>query len=152
MSAFLAIALLTISEVYDRVYQLVGFKGLAPGSYGCQLALTFPDGYSIHSSVGRTAGAVPQLNVTTVLRSCPSALADPNGFTFNSFPVHLAADEGLFGTVSAVPGTTVVINSESCDESLAFVFSIASWTGQSASVDFQEKQSPLAGVYLTANC
>lgn len=135
-----------------RIFQFVGFQGIAPGSYGCQLALTFPAGYPITSSVGTTAGAAPQLNVTTVLRSNPGAIAYPNGFTFNSFPAQLASGQGLFGTVSATAGTTVVINSETCDSSLAFVFSIATWTGQSANVEFAEKASPLAGAYLTANC
>lgn len=135
-----------------RIYQFVGFQGIAAGSYGCQLSITFPAGYPITSSVGSVAGVSPQLNVTTVLRSNPAAIAYPNGFTFNSFPAQLAPGQGLFGTVSAAAGTTVVINSESCDSSLAFVFSIATWTGQSANVEFAEKKTPLAGVYLTANC
>ncbi|CAK7213904.1 hypothetical protein SBRCBS47491_001964 [Sporothrix bragantina] len=136
----------------DRIYQLVGFTGVAAGSYGCQLSLTFPAGYPITSSLGGVAGGVPQLNVTTVLRSNPGAIAYPNGFTFNSFPSQLAPGQGLFGTVSAQPGTTIVINSETCDTNLAFLVSIATWTGQSANVEFAEKKSPLAGVYLTANC
>ncbi|CAK7199252.1 hypothetical protein SEUCBS139899_001926 [Sporothrix eucalyptigena] len=135
-----------------RIYELVGFQGIAPGSYGCQLALTFPASYPITTSLGGVAGGVPQINVTTVLRSNPGAIAYPNEFTFNSFPTELAPGQGLFGTVSAQSGTTVVINSETCDTKLAFVFSIAAWTGQSANVEFSEQNSPLAGVYLTTNC
>ncbi|ERS95137.1 uncharacterized protein SPSK_06635 [Sporothrix schenckii 1099-18] len=136
----------------DRIYQLVGFQGIPSGSFGCELALTFPAGYPITSSVGGVAGPTPMLNVTTVLRNNPSAIAYPNGFTFNSFPTQLGPSQGPFGTVSAAAGTTVSINSESCDSNLAFVFSIASWTGTSAGVEFAEHKSPLAGVYLTASC
>lgn len=53
------------------------------------------------------------------------------------------------------PGTTQVINSESCPTggaSLGFVFSIAVWETEAASVDFKQSVSPVAGVYLTYNC
>jgi len=62
--------------------------------------------------------------------------------------------------VTFTPGTTQVINSESCPVgggNLAFVFSVAGWVGGAASVDFKEyingiNGAGLAGVYLTYDC
>ena len=58
------------------------------------------------------------------------------------------------------PGTTQVINSEACPiggGNLAFLFSIAVWETQAASVEFNEyvnaiNGAGLAGVYLTYDC
>ncbi|OAA61286.1 hypothetical protein SPI_05310 [Niveomyces insectorum RCEF 264] len=142
----------TNGVVSGRTYQLVGFQGIAPGSYGCQLVFSLPASYPIATGGAPTA---PPLNVTTVLRGNPAAIAYPNTFSFNAFPAQLAPGPGLFGTVVPTVGGTAVINSESCDPNLAFVFSVAGWTSQTASLAFAESHaagSPVAGVYLTANC
>ncbi len=138
------------------MYQLVAFEGIAAGSYGCQLAVTIPAGYPVTTIPAATP---PQLNVTTVLNGDPAAVAYPNGFTWASLAAGgaLGPDRrgALFGTVSvggAGGGTAAVVNSEACAPNLAFLFDIAVWTPETASVEFAQLNSPLAGVYLTANC
>jgi len=135
-------------SAFDRVYQLVAFTDIAPGSYACQLALTFPPGYAITTTPSSWG---PQMNVTTVLNGSPDSIVFPNNFSWDALP-SLSLGQGLFGTVSAVPGETAVINSETCDTALAFLFEIAVWESVTAAVSFDQSQSPLAGVYLTANC
>lgn len=139
-------------KIVDRVYQLAAFGPIPPGSYGCQLAVTFPDSYPI-SSNGNSI-----LNVTTVFKDDPSLIvAPPNDYSWDKFfpPASPPFGQGLFGTVTLEPGTTKVINSESCPtggEGLAFLFSIAGWETEAASVEYKQSSSPVAGVYLTYNC
>ena len=130
----------------DRVYQFVAFEGIAAGSYGCQLAITFPESYTITTE---PAGYNVQMNVTTALNGLSSEVTYPNPFTWNNWP---SLGEGLFGTVSAIPGSTAVINSETCQENIAFLFEVSKWVDITSSVDFEQSNNPLAGVYLTANC
>jgi len=130
-----------------RTSQLVGFTGIAPGSYGCQLNVAFPNIVNV-----TPAGRAVQLNVTTLLNGRPGDIKTANAFTFASVPT-LSPGQGLFGTINAVPGTHAVVNSEACASSLAFVFEISVWQAFSASVDFvQGTYLPPSGVYLTANC
>jgi hypothetical protein len=143
-------------NIVDRVYQLAAFKAIPAGSYGCQLAVTFPENYPI------TSTGNPILNVTTIFKDDPTGLVYPNDFSWSKFspPSTPPFGQGLFGTVTMEPGTTKVINSENCPtgtDGLGFVFSIASWETQAASVEFKQTGgpttgSPLAGIYLTYNC
>ena len=143
-------------NIIDRVYQLVAFENIPAGSYGCQLAVTFPAGYPI------TSTGTPTLNVTTVFNDESSSITFPNSYSWSSFfpPTSPPFGQGLFGTVSLSAGQSTVINSEGCPVgggSLAFVFSIASWETQPASVEFNENVNQLngaglAGVYLTYDC
>ena len=144
-----------MGNIVDRVYQIVAFENIPAGSYGCQLAVTFPDGYPIYST------GTPTLNVSTFFNGWSSAIAYPNDWSWSSFfpPTSPPFGDGLFGTVTLSPGQNAVINSEGCPEgggNLAFVFSIASWETQPASVEFDEINSwddtGLAGAYLTYNC
>jgi hypothetical protein len=140
----------------NRIYQIVAFEGIPSGSYGCQLATTFPAGYPI------TSAGVPTLNVTTLFNGESSSITFPNSISWSSLypPTSPPFGQGLFGTVTMTPGTTQVINSEACPVgggNLAFLFSIAVWETQAASVEFNEyvnkiNGAGLAGVYLTYDC
>lgn len=140
----------------NRIYQIVAFENIPSGSYGCQLAVTFPPNYPI------TSTGVPTLNVTTLFNGESSSIAFPNSISWSSLypPTSPPFGQGLFGTVTMTPGTTQVINSEACPVgggNLAFVFSIAVWETQAASVEFNEyintlNGAGLAGVYLTYDC
>lgn len=140
----------------NRVYQIVAFENIPSGSYGCQLATTFPAGYPI------TSTGVPTLNVTTLFNGESSSIAFPNSISWSTLfpPTSPPFGQGLFGTVTMTSGTTQVINSEACPASggnLAFLFSIAVWETEAASVEFDEyvnqlNGAGLAGVYLTYDC
>lgn len=139
--------------VTNRIYQVVGFEGIVPGSYGCQLNVHFDANYPI-TTVGN-----PTLNVTTLYLDSPSSIKFPNDYTWAKFFPETSPPlgQGLFGTVNIAAGQTTAINSEVCSGNLAFIFSIASWVSETASVDFTEyinkiNGAGLAGVYLTANC
>jgi hypothetical protein len=143
-------------NVIDRIYQIAAFENIPSGSYGCQLAVTFPSAYPI------TSTGVPTLNVTTLFNGESSSISYPNDISWDSLypPTSPPLGEGLFGTVTMTPGTTQVINSEACPVgggNLAFLFSIAVWETQPASVEFNEyvnaiNGAGLAGVYLTYDC
>ncbi|EPE09168.1 hypothetical protein F503_06944 [Ophiostoma piceae UAMH 11346] len=136
----------------NRIYQLVGFRDIAPGSYGCQLELSFPSNYDIISSIGEDTSATPPMNVTAVLRNASEAIAYPNKYSFSSYPEALQPGKVLDGSLVAKVGTTEVIQADSCDTDLAFVFTIASSVGTSASVDFVDSLFPSIGITLTAKC
>lgn len=143
-------------NVVDRIVQAVGFQNIPAGSYGCQLAVTFPPNYPI------TSTGQPTLNVTTLLNGASSEIVYPNDLSWSTlfYPGSQIYEEGLFGTVTMTAGTTQIINSEACPiggGNLAFIFSIASWETQAASVEFNEDENSmngagLAGVYLTYDC
>lgn len=143
-------------NIDNRIYQIVAFMNIPPGSYGCQLAVTFPANYPI------TSTGVPTLNVTTLYNGQSSSITYPSNISWSTLypPNPPSLGQGLFGTVTMTPGTTQVINSEACPVgggNLAFVFSIAVWETQPASVDFNEyvnkiNGAGLAGVYLTYDC
>jgi len=143
-------------KIINRIYQLVAFQNLPSGSYGCQLAVTFPPSYSITSS------GTPTLNITTLDTTASSSITYPNNFSWSTFfpPTSPPFGQGLFGTVTMTSGMNQVINSEACPVgggNLAFLFEIASWETQPASVEFNENVNKingqgLAGVYLTYNC
>jgi hypothetical protein len=140
-------------KITNRVYQVVGFQGIPAGAYACQLNVKFDPTYPI-TSVGN-----PTLNVTTLYNGSPSNIVYPNDYTWNKFfsATSPPASQGLFGTVTLAPGQNAAINSETCAGNLAFVFSIASWVSQTASVDFTEyinklNGAGLNGVYLTHSC
>ncbi|KAG0650608.1 hypothetical protein D0Z07_2340 [Hyphodiscus hymeniophilus] len=140
-------------NIIDRVYQIAGFEDIPSGSYGCQLGITFPPDYPI------TSTGVPTLNITTLFNGESSSICYPNEISWDSLypPTSPPLGQGLFGTVTMTPGTTQVVNSESCPlggGNLAFLFSIAVWETQPASVEFNEyvnalNGAGLAGVYLT---
>ncbi|KAH8586459.1 hypothetical protein B0O99DRAFT_528642 [Bisporella sp. PMI_857] len=136
------------SSTTNHINQVVGFSSIPAGSYGCQLAVSFPASYPI-----TTLGS-PILNVKTLFKDQPGAISYPNGWSWNTFyPGGTPIGQGTFGTVTIEPGTTKVINSQSCPVgggALAFVFSIADWVAGEASVEFT--QGADAGVYLTYNC
>jgi hypothetical protein len=142
-------------NLMDRIYQIAAFQDIPAGSYACQLAVTFPEDYPI-----TTTGA-PTLNITTLFNDDSTDITYPNSVSWSTlYPPTSPLGEGLFGTVTLAPGTTQVINSEACPVgggNLAFLFSIASWVTQPASVEFNEyvndlNGAGLAGVYLTYNC
>lgn len=138
-------------NIVDRVYQLAAFESIPAGSYGCQLAVTFPNSYPI------TSTGNPILNVTTVFNDDSTSLVYPNDYSWSKFfpPPSPPFGQGLFGTVTLEPGTTQVINSEGCPAGgagLGFVISIASWETEAASVGFKQSDSPISGVYMTYNC
>ena len=143
-------------QIINRIYQIAAFENIPSGSYGCQLAVTFPPNYPI------TSTGVPTLNVTTLFNGQSSSIAFPNSISWSTLypPTSPPFGQGLFGTVTMTPGTTQVINSEACPiggGNLAFLFSIAVWETQAASVEFNEyvnaiNGAGLAGVYLTYDC
>lgn len=143
-------------KIINRIYQIAAFENIPSGSYGCQLAVTFPPNYPI------TSTGVPTLNVTTLFNGQSSSITFPNSISWSTLypPTSPPLGQGLFGTVTMTPGTTQVINSEACPiggGNLAFLFSIAVWETQAASVEFNEyinklNGAGLAGVYLTYNC
>jgi hypothetical protein len=143
-------------NIVDRIYQIAAFENIPSGSYGCQLAVTFAPNYPI------TSTGVPTLNVSTLFNGESSSIHYPNGISWSSLypPTSPPFGQGLFGTVTLTPGTTEVINSEGCPiggGNLAFLFSIAVWETQAASVKFNEyvnalNGAGLEGVYLTYDC
>jgi hypothetical protein len=143
-------------NIIDSTNQIVGFSNIPAGSYGCSLAYTFPPSYPITSS------GVPTLNVTTLYNGDSSSVTFPNSISWSTLYPESSPPfgQGLFGTVTFEPGTTGTINSEACPVgggNLAFVFSIAGWESQPASVEFDEywnniNGAGLAGVYLTYDC
>jgi hypothetical protein len=143
-------------NIINRITQAVAFQDIPAGSYGCQLAVTFPANYPI------TSTGHPTLNVTTLLNGQSSDITYPNDLSWSSLyaPDSSIWEQGLFGTVTIAPGTTQIINSEACPVgggNLAFVFSIAVWETQAANVAFNEYDNSmngagLAGVYLTYDC
>lgn len=141
-----------IGNPYLRTYQIVAFQNIPQGSYGCQLALSIPQGYPVVFELNTSPSV--QLNVTTVLKDNPSAIAYPNSWTWNNAAATLGfGGTGTFGTVSVAPGTSAVINSEACASNLAFLLEVSPWTGgRFAGVQFAQQNSPLAGFYLTTNC
>jgi hypothetical protein len=143
-------------NIVDRIYQIAAFQNIPAGAYGCQLAYTFPPNYPI------TSTGVPTLNVTTLANGDSADIIYPNNVNWAALypPTSPPFGEGLFGTITLAPGTSQVINSEACPVgggNLAFVFSIAVWETQAASVEFNEyvngiNGAGLAGVYLTYDC
>lgn len=143
-------------NIIERIYQVAAFENIPAGSYGCQLAVTFPDTYTINIF------GTPTLNVTTLFNDDSTSITYPNNWSWDTFfpPTSPPFGQGLFGTVTIAPGTTQVINSEACPVgggNLAFVFSIAVWETEPASVEFSEyvnaiNGAGLAGVYLTYDC
>jgi len=143
-------------NITNRVYQVAAFQNIPAGAYGCQLAVTFPANYPI------TSTGVPTLDVTTLDTTSPGSITYPNTLSWSSLypPASPPLGQGLFGTVNVAPGTTQVINSEACPVgggNAAFVFSIADWETEPASVEFAQSVNALngaglAGVYLTYNC
>ena len=143
-------------NIVDRIYQVAAFQNIPSGSYGCQLAVTFPADYPI------TSTGVPTLNVTTLANGDSSEITYPNDVSWSTLypPTSPPFGEGLFGTITMTPGSTQVINSEACPVgggNLAFLFSIAVWETQAASVEFNQyvnalNGAGLAGVYLTYDC
>lgn len=141
-------------QVTNRVYQIAAFTGIPSNAYGCQLNVAFPSIPNILTTTGN-----PQLNVTTLYKDSPSLITYPNNWDWNTFfpPTSPPSGQGLFGTITFAPGQSATINSELCGQNLAFLFEIASWVSQSASVDFAEYYNkiiaaPITGVYLTHSC
>jgi hypothetical protein len=137
----------------NRVYQFAAFEGIPLGSNTCQLAVTFPANYQI------TSTGNPQINVQTVYTGNPSNISYPNNLSWSSLYPQTSppVGQGSFGTITFTPGTTQVINTEACPTgvgNLAFLFSIASWKSEAASVEFTQYVNEidgagLAGIYLT---
>lgn len=140
----------------NRIYQIVAFNSIPPGSYGCQLNVVFPSPYPI------TTTGSPTLNVYTLYNGSPSSITYPNNWSWDTFFPRTSPPfgQGLYGTINFVEGQSAVINSEACPANggdLAFVFEIADWVWGSASIEFNEyvnklNGAGLAGVYLTYDC
>jgi hypothetical protein len=140
----------------NRIYQVVAFNNIPPGSYGCQLNVVFPTPYPI------TTTGSPTLNVYTLYNGSPSSITYPNNWSWDTFFPRTSPPfgQGLYGTINFAQGQNAAINSEACPANggdLAFVFEIADWVWGSASIEFNEyvnklNGARLAGVYLTYNC
>ena len=143
-------------NVGNRVYQVVAFENIPAGSYGCQLNYVLPPSASV------TITGNPTLNITTLYNDDSGSITFPNTYSWDTFfpPPSPPFGQGLFGTSNFVSGGSAVINSEGCPVgggNLAFVFSIASWISESASIEFDEyvnvaNGAGLTGVYLTLDC
>ncbi|KIN02834.1 hypothetical protein OIDMADRAFT_118740 [Oidiodendron maius Zn] len=147
-------------KVSNRISQMVMFKDIPAGSYGCQLNVAFPANYPI------TTTGNPVLNVYTFYSGTdPAYIPYPNNWSWDTFYPRSETNpapfgEGVFGTINFAPGQTTVINSEACPYGggdVAFVFEIADWVWGSASIEFEEYSSAIldegkAGVYLTYDC
>jgi hypothetical protein len=142
--------------IINRIYQIVAFNNIPPGSYGCQLNVQFPTSYPI------TTSGSPTLNVQTLYAGSPSSITYPNNWSWDTFWPKTSPPfgSGSYGTINFAEGQTAVINSEACPAgggNLAFVFEIADWVGGDASIEFNEyvnkiNGAGLAGVYLTYDC
>jgi hypothetical protein len=142
--------------ISNRIYQIVAFNNIPPGSYGCQLNVQFPASYPI------TTSGSPTLNVQTLYAGSPSSITYPNNWSWNTFWPQTSPPfgSGSYGTINFAEGQTAVINSEACPPGggdLAFVFEIADWVWGDASIEFNEyvnkmNGAGLAGVYLTFDC
>lgn len=129
----------------DNTVTLLRFSGIPPGSYGCQLSMSFTYQYPIFSS-GST-----QLNVYALGKTISSG--DTYATYFPNGGRGTPKDSFLFGTTT-VNGQRAVVNSEVCSTSLSFLFEIASET-QDGSVTFADAGNNLSGIggfYLTYNC
>lgn len=124
---------------------LVRFTGIPPGSYGCQLAMSFTFEYEINS----TGNAL--LNVYAL----PGTVKPTD--TYNDyFPKGGRGSPvgGTLFTTTTITGQRAVLNSEVCRPELSFLFEIAS-DSSAGSVAFRDAGDNLTGIggfYLTYNC
>jgi hypothetical protein len=140
--------------VVNQVNTVVVFQNLTAGATGCQLGVTFPQNYPIISC------GVPTLNIYTVCNGVSDEVCYPSSWSA-MYPTTTPATwlgQNLFGTVTMIPGTTQIINSESCENfgKLAFVVSIADSVTEAAAVQFTDTTDwvsgpGLAGFFMTFN-
>lgn len=109
----------------NKIPNAMTFSNIPAGSYGCQLEVNFPAGYSINST-GNS-----QINVWTTT----------------------GGPRALFGTVtlssSPVAPTKFVINSATCENTMGYTLEIAS-QDQEGSVSFLDTKD--AGFTMVYNC
>lgn len=129
----------------SNVDTLLRFANIPPGSYGCQLAMSFTFEYPIDSS-GST-----QLNVYALPGDISAS--DTYATYFPDGGRGTPKESFLFGTTT-ITGQRAVINSAFCRPSLGFLFQIASST-KAGRVVFQDAGNNLSGIggfYLSYNC
>ncbi|MCJ1423020.1 hypothetical protein MMC29_000901 [Sticta canariensis] len=129
----------------DNVDTLLRFSGIPPGSYGCQLAMSFAIEYPIHG-IGST-----QLNIYALPR--PISPTDTYATYYPNGGRGTPKDSYLWATTT-ITGGRAVINSDSCRPDLGYLFQIASET-KAGSVRFTDAGNNLSGIggfYLTHNC
>lgn len=129
----------------DNINTLLRFSGIPPGSYGCQLAVSFTFEYPIESS-GSTL-----LNVYAL----PNPISPTDTYTtyFPNGGRGIPKGASLFGSIT-ITRQKVVINSQVCKPSLGYLFQIASDTkaGNVTFADAGNNLSGIGGFYLTYNC
>lgn len=140
--------LFEVSQVVGGVSNtdsLLRFSGIPPGSFGCQLAISFTANYPITSS-GST-----QVNIYGLLNDIRST--DTYSTYFPNGGRGIPKDAFLFGTTT-INGLKAVINSQVCRPNLAYLIEIASDTkaGRVTFVDAGKPHPDVAGFYLTYNC
>ena len=131
----------------DNTDTLIRFSGIPAGSFGCQLAVSFPSGYPI------TSTGSAQLNVYALSRNITKD--DTYETYFPNRGRGIPKYGFLWGTTTLIAGRTSVINSESCKPSLNYLFEIASETvaGDVSFVDGGNNQAgQFTGFFLQFNC
>lgn len=129
----------------DNTDTLLSFTKIPPGSYGCQLAVSFTFDYPIYS-IGST-----QLNVYALPNNISSS--DTYATYFPNGGRGIPKGAYLFATTT-ITGQKAVLNSQVCQPNLGYLFEIASPTA-AGSVTFADAGNNLSGIggfYLTYNC
>lgn len=124
---------------------LLRFSGIPPGSYGCQLSMSFTFDYPIYSS-GSTL-----LNVYALPR--PISASDTYATYFPNGDRGTPKDSFLWATTT-ITGQRATLNSEVCRSDLGYLFEITSLTadGGVTFADAGNNLSGIGGFYLTYNC
>ena len=125
---------------------LVRFSGIPSGAYGCQLSVSFSANYPINSSENA------QLNVYSLPKDISKS--DTYATYFPSGGRGTPSGSFLFATVTVLPGSKAVLNSQSCAAAGRYLFQIASDTAK-ASVAFVSAGNSATGIdgfYLSYNC
>jgi hypothetical protein len=124
---------------------LLRFSGIPSGSTGCTLAMSFTFEYPINST-GSALVSVYALS-NNISRSDTWGTYFPNGRKGTP------AGGFLFGSTT-ISGQKAVINSETCKNSLNYLFLIASddKAGEVAFVDAGNNLSGIGGFYIAYNC
>jgi hypothetical protein len=136
-----------VSQTFPgNVDTLVQFTGIPAGSYDCALNAVFPD--AVNYPVTSTGNAL--LNVYVL--NCDIQETDSYETYFPKGGSGLPHGASfLWGTATLRNGGPIRINSEACNETLNFLFEIASETAQ-GSVAFTKNVVGLSGLYVTYDC
>lgn len=129
----------------SNIGTLLRFSGIPSGSYGCTLALSFTFEYPINST-GSTLISVYALsnNISTSDTWETYFPVGRKGTPIGGF---------LFGSTT-ITGQKAVINSQTCKNSLNYLFVLSDETkaGEVVFVDAGNNLSGIGGFYLAYNC